>query len=487
VSRQQVRTSLAFSFAEKYTLLLLGMGGSMWIARVLTPADIGLYSVGAVLVGLAQTVRDFGVGPYLVQEKELSVEKMRAAMAVSIMVAWMLALLVALASWPAAAFYHAPRLQSVLLVLALNFLFLPFSAIILPCLRRELRFSAIYLINVVHGAANLIVSVALAVAGYGAMSLAWAAVIATIAALLVSLWVRPAGMPWRPGWKGVRSIVAFGLFSTGGGLIDEAGVAAPDLIIGKMIGIEGVGLFGKATGTLNIFNQAITSAVSPVIFPLFSASARDGGDAAAAFRDTLAYMTALSWPFFTFLALMALPLVELLYGPQWGAAAPLIRVMCLSSALYSMFSMSRYLLIAKGQVAAQARLDAMAVAVRIAALVLAAPFGLYCVGWAVVAGLLFRCYLCYRNLRTLAGLRGVDMLAAARKSALLCLPTALAPLLVLWHAGSDAGLTLQSLMLAALGALSGWMAGVILLRHAIAGELNALRRTLSGFAFDHLK
>lgn len=480
----QTRLSLLFSFAEKYTLLLLSMGGSMWIARILTPADIGLYSVGAVLVGLAQTVRDFGVGPYLIQEKELTIEKMRAALTVSVLVAWLLALIVALGSWPAAAFYGQPRLQTVLQVMALNFLLLPFSSITLPYLRRHLRFSAIYLINVIHGTVNLAVSVTLALWGFGAMSLAWAALAATLAALLASVCLRPSEMPWRPGRKGARAIVRFGLLSTGGGLIDEAGVAAPDLIIGKMVGVEGVGLFGKATGVLNIFNQAITSAVSPVIFPLFSAQARNGGNAGAAYLRTISYMTALSWPFFTFIGLMASPLLDLLYGPQWDAAAPLIRLMCFSSALYSMFSMARYLLVAMGQVRAQARLDATAVAMRIVVILLAAPFGLTWVALAVVASLIFRCYLVYRGLLALTGLRGGDMVLAARRSLGLSAFAAVAPALVLWHQSSQAAgqrpLALLPLSLAALGALLGWIIGVFFLHHEIAAELRLWRHKLFG-------
>ena len=50
----RARLSFAVSFAEKYTLLLLNTVGTMILARLLTPAEIGVYSVGAVLAGLAQ-------------------------------------------------------------------------------------------------------------------------------------------------------------------------------------------------------------------------------------------------------------------------------------------------------------------------------------------------------------------------------------------------------------------------------------------------
>ena len=268
------RISLLFSFAEKYTLLLLGIGGGMVIARLLTPAELGVFSVGAVLVGLAQVVRDFGVGQYLVQERALDTAKMRAALGTALLVAWLLAALVLLGAGPVALFYREPRLRDVLQLLSINFLLIPFSSMTLPYLRRQMRFAAIYAINTANSAVNLLVSVGLALLGFGYLSLAWASVAGTAAALLVSLWLRPSELPWVPSWRGMRAILSFGALSTGGGIVDEAGVAAPDLIIGKVLDVAAVGIFSKALGLLGVFNQAITSAVSPVVFPLFAARAR---------------------------------------------------------------------------------------------------------------------------------------------------------------------------------------------------------------------
>ena len=115
------RHSLLFSFAEKYTVLLLGIVATMMLSRLLTPAEVGVYSLGAVLVALAQVVRDFGVGQYLIQEKQLDMVKLRAALATSLLVAWLLALLVLAASGPLASFYQEPRLRLVLQLLSINF------------------------------------------------------------------------------------------------------------------------------------------------------------------------------------------------------------------------------------------------------------------------------------------------------------------------------------------------------------------------------
>ncbi|MFM9437807.1 O-antigen/teichoic acid export membrane protein [Janthinobacterium sp. CG_23.3] len=476
------RISLLFSFGERYTVLLLGIVASMILSRLLTPAEIGVYSVGAVLVGLAQVVRDFGVGQYLIQEKELSTEKIRAALAASVGVAWLLAALV-LAGAPALArFYHEPRLAGVLQLLSINFLLIPFSALTLPFLRRQMRFAALYAINAANGAVNLLVAVGLALLGWSYLSLAWAAVAGTVAALLVSLWVRPPELPWLPGLKGVGAVLSFGALTTGGGLVDEAGVAAPELVVGKLLGVEAVAIFSKAQGLLGVFNQAITSAISPVVFPLFAARARDGGDVRAVYLATVSYVTALAWPFFLFVGLMALPLVNALYGPQWNAAVPLIRIMCCASALYSMFSMARYLFVATGHVKAQAQIDAIAVPLRLGAVLLAAPFGLAWVAGAVVLGALCRCWITWRYLRALAGVDLGATLRAARKSMALCALSGLAPALVLLALPPRPGYLLLPLALAAAGALLGWIAAVLLLKHEIAAEFELVRRKVCALA-----
>jgi O-antigen/teichoic acid export membrane protein len=466
------RRSLLVSFAERYTALVLGTLGTMLIARMLTPAEIGVFSIGAVLVGLAQVLRDFGVGQYVVATASLGTAQLRAALGVSLAVAWTLAAIVAALAGPAAHFYEQPLLRDVLHLLALNFLLVPLTSLTLSALRRQLRQSAIYVINTTHSLVQLSCTLWLAAAGYGTLSLAWGTVAAAIAAVFVSLPLRPAGLPWLPSWRGARGVLRFGAYATGGNLVDEAGVAAPDLIVGKMLGAEAVAVFGKAQAVLNLFNQAVTSAISPVLLPLFAAQVRAGQPLRGTYLLTVSCMTAIAWPFFTLLGLLALPAVRLLYGGQWDGAVPLIRIMCAGAALYSMFSMARYLFVAAGHVREQARLDTMAVLVRVAMLLPAGALGLHWVAVAVVVGALFRSWLTWRYLARLAGVDAAALLHAVAASAAVTAVTALAPLAAFFLIIPGTA----QLLAAVAGAVPMWFAGVALARHPLAGELELVWR-----------
>src|SRR5258706_9149173 len=125
----RVRRALLISFAQNYGVLVLQFAASIFIARVLTPGEMGIFSVATVLVGIAHNFRDFGVANYVIQEKELTEDRIRSALGIAILVAWLLAAAMALLSGPMAEFYREPGVRSVMLVLALNFMLIPFGSV----------------------------------------------------------------------------------------------------------------------------------------------------------------------------------------------------------------------------------------------------------------------------------------------------------------------------------------------------------------------
>ena len=75
-----VRKALLFSFAERYLAIVIGLASNLVIARLLTPLEIGVYSVSLAVISIAQVLRDFGVAGYLVQERELNEDHIRTAL-----------------------------------------------------------------------------------------------------------------------------------------------------------------------------------------------------------------------------------------------------------------------------------------------------------------------------------------------------------------------------------------------------------------------
>ena len=115
----RLRHSLLYSFLEKYSSFIVQFAANITIARLLTPEEIGVFSVGIAVFTFAHAVRDFGVSHYLIQEQDLTNDRIRAALTVTAGVAWSLAIIIAVASPFIASFYNEPGLAEVLIVLAL--------------------------------------------------------------------------------------------------------------------------------------------------------------------------------------------------------------------------------------------------------------------------------------------------------------------------------------------------------------------------------
>jgi len=83
-----IRKAVIISFAENYSTMFIGFIGIMLIARLLVPAEIGIYSVASAVTSIAQMMRDTGVGNYLIQECELTRERIQTSLTIAIITSW---------------------------------------------------------------------------------------------------------------------------------------------------------------------------------------------------------------------------------------------------------------------------------------------------------------------------------------------------------------------------------------------------------------
>src|ERR1700730_8649808 len=146
---------------------LLRLIGLMVLARLLGPKDFGLVGMVTAFTGFLGLFRDFGLSSAAVQRTAITEEQMSTLFWINILLGFLL-MVVAFAMAPAvAAFYHNPQLFGITTVLAAGFLFNAAGIQHSALLQREMRFTALAIINV----AALIVSSAIGIfgakAGYG--------------------------------------------------------------------------------------------------------------------------------------------------------------------------------------------------------------------------------------------------------------------------------------------------------------------------------
>ena len=344
-----VRRALLFSFAERYAMLVISLVSNLIIARLLTPGDIGAYSVSLAVISVAQVLRDFGVANYLIQENDLTDEHIRTALGVTLALGLGLGLAVFAAAPLVARFYGEPQMASLLRVCSINFLLLPFSTVSLALLRRRLAFKELAIVNLIATTVGALVSTSLAWSGLGSISLAIGAV-SVSAVTGLSAWVaqndRRVLLPGLSEW---RRLLSFGARSSSVGVVTSVSMDINDLAVGKLMGFEAVALLSRAQGLMSLFHRDLMGAVRNVAFPAFAKAAREQQVLEPMYLASVTNVTVVAWPFYGFVSLYAIETLRLLYGPQWDSAAPLVPIFCLAGAFAATGSLIGTLIIAMGR------------------------------------------------------------------------------------------------------------------------------------------
>lgn len=327
-----VRQSLLYAFIERYFSVLLALGSSMVLARLLTPEEFGIYSVTLALIGMAHVLRDFGIANYLIQAHELGADHLRSAFGLALTLGLSLCGLLLLAAPWVARFYEEPRMSAVMQVVALNFAVLPLCTLSVALLRREMRFRPLMWIQSGAALVNAALSVTLAVLDWGPVSLAWGSVAGNLLTGAAAWWARPERVLLRPSWSNWGPLWRFGSHSAGAGLVTAVAMDINDLVVAKVLGFAPVAVLSRAQGLMNLVHRDAMNAVRQVAYPAFCAAHREGRDVESMHVRSVAMVTAVGWPAYGFIALHAEAIIGLLYGPQWAEAAALVPIYCAAGA-----------------------------------------------------------------------------------------------------------------------------------------------------------
>ena len=447
------RQALVFSFLDRYAGLVLHTVSSMVIARLLTPAEIGVYSVVMVLLGFVAVFRDFGAGQYLVQHREASPDVMRATATMQLGLGALFAIAVFAGSWPLASFYDDPRITPIMHVLALNFLATPFLSFPNALLVRAMEFRTIAAIRFVGSLGHASVAVGLAFRGYGPISLAWANLATTLIGIGMTALLTQLPLSQRPTTRRLRNVLGFGGGLTLASLLNTARGGAPELLLGKLRSLTEAGLMSRAQGLVAMFQQLVLDAVGTVALPYFAREVRAGNALGMPFIRAAELIVGLGWAFFGVLALLAFPVVRLLYGLQWDDSVLPVRWLALASALALPGLVCHAPLVAIGALGDVLRASTAAVILGVAAAAIGAWHGVTAVAqWQVGAAAITSVYWLWLAQRRI-DMSWRDLAASMGRSAAVAAAAMAVPLgtvlLLGWRPAGSPLITLSCVPLAA--------------------------------------
>jgi lipopolysaccharide exporter len=304
---------------------VLQFGMTAVLARLLTPTAFGLVALAGLFLRFVNYFAKGGILQALIQKTELSDDDVRASFTLSAGLSIAFAVLVLLGAPLAGQIAQDPDLVPVLRWLALSLLLQGFAAPSAAILRRGMRFRYLATVDIgSYVAGYVLVGLSLAMAGAGVYALVGAMLVQG-ATYAVSCYVavRHSIIPSRSK-ASYQSILAFGARMSVIGFFEFLQSDLDTLAVGRWAGTAPLGLYNRAKMIAELPSYQLTSGLSGVLFPSFSAIQLDRDRLTRAYLSAIGAAAAIVLPLNAGMAVAAPELVLVLLGPQWVGAIEVI-------------------------------------------------------------------------------------------------------------------------------------------------------------------
>lgn len=475
-----VRKSMAWSLTGSVGFFVIQFVASVIVARLLTPAEFGIYGVALAAMTLLTAFQNLGFQGFLVRETEIDAATVGTVHLMAVGQALALAAILYIGAPLLAAFLDEPRVTPALRILCLAALLGPMETLAGGHLQRSGRFDRLTAMGLARVLTGAIASIALARAGFSYASLSWGSVAGALAAALVGvvfagrdLAVPPTLSQWRVVWAYGSNILATmalaNIFSR-----------LPDIALGRLAGVSMVGLYGRASGIIESFNTGVMYGVQRVVLKALVDSRDQIGRIDYVYLRAVRAATGLFWPMYAGLAVLSGPVITMIYGPRWAAAAPVLALLCAAAIIQTALVARQEVLITTGRVAELPRLEGIRGSVGLALFIAGATQGLVPAAAARVAEALTQHALFVRRIRAAADTSFAAIYRCYGPSLAVTVAAILPSLLLMQRRGWPNQLPPSEFIGAVAAGSLLWLAALFVVRHELRTELrtglDSLRR-----------
>jgi PST family polysaccharide transporter len=350
LKRKSFRGGMAF-VATQSSQILLQMGWTIIMARLLTPSDFGHVAMVAPLAALLYVIGDMGLSQAVMQRRQLSYAQLANLFWLSLAVHAALFVVFLAVSPLVGMFYGKPEVAWIAAVYSGMFLIGSLGSVHSALQARRLQFARLGLIKLtafILGAAAGVVS-ALTLHNY------WALVIASVTTGIISVtltWITTGWIPGRPNRQGdVRSILGFGGNVATTRIFDYMCANADTVMIGKVWGEVALGYYDRAYRLMVSPTNLITGPLGNLAPAVLSRLIETPDSYRRATLGLMRLVLLATIPGMTFAVILAPRLIPVAFGDMWDPAVPIFQAFGIAALLRFQMIMLEWLFVIEDRTA----------------------------------------------------------------------------------------------------------------------------------------
>lgn len=347
------------------------------MSRLLTPRDFGLMATAVIFSNFAFIISEQGLLVALVQRKEVSEEHLSSTFWFNAAVGVALAAVFTALAPVLARVYGEPNLAPVMRIISAMFVIYPVGMVHKALLTRRLEFRAVALSEMASAWFGGVAGVLFAWFGHGVFSVAYQFVIEFVAGAAV-LWVL---CEWRPRallrWRALKELNDFSVPLFINNVLSYWVRNVDNLLIGLVLGTYPLGLYSRAYAVMLFPLSRLSWMFSRVMTRSFALIQDDAPRVRGIFLKMTRVVALATFPMMLGVAASAPAFVACVFGPQWGAMVPTLRVLALVGMIQSVTALLSNLYLSRGRTDLNLRVSLPIQALQVAGIVIGLKWGIY--------------------------------------------------------------------------------------------------------------
>lgn len=385
--QKHMLSGMVWTFARQFSMQAFAFVEGIILARMLQPSDYGLITMTTIFFAISGCFIDSGFATALIKKKDRTEIDYSTVFVTNVCLTAFFSTLLCLCSPLIANFYGEPILVKIVCANSLLLFLNSFFTIQNTRLSITLQFKAQNIIRVITNVTVGIVTIIMAIMGYGVWALIWPNFLQPILNGIQYWKVQH----WFPrikfSWKSWREFFAFGSNILVTNLITTVYDNIYPLVVGKKFSATSLGYYSKAQRYADLPAYTLRTVLGPVAFPVLSTIQDDDQRLGTSYRRLISLSGYLVFPLLVGLAAIANPFILILITEKWQSSVVYLQILCFAFMWTPIQMLNLDLMKVKGRSDLLLKLEIIKKILGISILIISIPFGLIymCVGQVITA------------------------------------------------------------------------------------------------------
>lgn len=323
---------VAYIAISKYSNILVGLVVTAVLSRILQPGDFGVVAIATVFITFFYMLSDLGIGPAIIQYRNLSEEDISSLFGWSFWLSIMLGGLFFLISPFISILYELGILNNICKLLSIQVLFTTLNIIPNAILMRQKKFGTVAIRNFVINVMCGVISIIAAVNGLGIYSLLINPLLGSFAIFFINIYYKPIKIKLIPSISPVKCIFNFSLYQFLFNFVNYFGRNFDKLLIGKILPVSELGYYEKSYRLMMMPIGNINGVISPVLHPFLSDNQNDLQQILFIYNRMNRILATIAFIISSICVACSREIVLLIFGNQWYPAIPYFLILSISIA-----------------------------------------------------------------------------------------------------------------------------------------------------------